>query len=137
MAIVSISEAARLTGKSRKTIQRYVADGRLSLSQLDAGNKGLDISELVRVFGQLSHPSPPPPHETVSQRVPSTVAMDVQARLVAVEAENAVLRAQLEAKDAQIEAKDANLADLRQSLRLLEYSPASKRRWWWAKNKQN
>lgn len=133
MAIVSISEAARLTGKSRKTIQRYVADGRLSLSQHDAGNKGVDTSELIRVFGELSHLPPPPAHETVSRPVAGTNATDAQARLVAVEAENAILRAQLEAKDAQIEAKDANLADLRQSLRLLEYSPQKKQRWWWLK----
>ena len=54
MAIVSISEAARLTGKSRKTIQRYVAEGRISMSHPDAGTKGIDISELARVFGEFN-----------------------------------------------------------------------------------
>jgi len=52
MAVVSISEAARLTGKSRKTIQRYVADGRLSVSQDVAGKPAIDTSELIRVFGE-------------------------------------------------------------------------------------
>ncbi|MFM0140878.1 hypothetical protein [Caballeronia grimmiae] len=121
MTVVSISEAARLTGKSRKTIQRYVADGRISMSQHVAGSKGIDTSELVRVFGELSHPTPALSHETTSQ----SDAPDVAAALALLQAENALLKA-------QIEAKDANLADLRQSLRLLEHVPA-KRRWWWSK----
>lgn len=123
MAVVSISEAARLTGKSRKTIQRYVADGRISMSQHVAGSKGIDIVELVRVFGELSQPSPALSHATESQPDAPFVAPDVAATLAQLKAENALLKA-------QIEAKDANLADLRQSLRLLEHVP-TKRRWWW------
>jgi hypothetical protein len=123
MTVVSISEAARLTGKSRKTIQRYVADGRISMSQHVAGNKGIDTAELIRVFGKLSHPTPVLSHATESQPDAPDVAPDVAATLAALQAENALLKA-------QIEAKDANLADLRQSLRLLEHVPA-KRRWWW------
>ena len=126
MAVVSISEAARLTGKSRKTIQRYVADGRISLSQHDAGRNGIDTSELIRVFGNLSHPATTLSHATESQTVSANVPPDVSATLALLQAENALLKA-------QIEAKDANLADLRQSLRLLEHVPA-KRRWWWTKN---
>lgn len=125
MAVVSISEAARLTGKSRKTIQRYVADGRISMSQHVAGSKGIDIAELVRVFGELSHPAPALSHATESQSVAPDVAPDVSAVIAMLQAENALLKA-------QIEAKDANLADLRQSLRLLEHVPA-KRRWWWTR----
>ena len=123
MAIVSISEAARLTGKSRKTIQRYVADGRISMSQHVAGRNGIDISELIRVFGQLSQLDPALSHATESQSDAPHVAPDVAATLAQLQAENALLKA-------QIEAKDANLADLRQSLRLLEHVPSTKRRWW-------
>ncbi|WP_175983312.1 DNA-binding protein [Caballeronia zhejiangensis] len=125
MPVVSISEAARLTGKSRKTIQRYVADGRISMSQHVAGSKGIDIAELIRVFGDLSQPIPALSHETVSQADAPPVPPDVAATLAQLQAENALLKAQLEAKD-------ANLADLRQSLRLLEHVPA-KRRWWFLK----
>ena len=120
MAVVSISEAAKLTGKSRKTIQRYVADGRISLSQDVAGRKGIDTSELARVLGPLSQPSMDMSHATVTQPVPPNVA----ARLATLESENAVLRAQLEAKD-------QNLDDLRQSLRLLEDKTTKTRRRWW------
>ncbi len=123
MAIVSISEAARLTGRSRKTIQRYVSDGRISLSQRDAGRSGIDTSELVRVFGELSHPAPALSHASVSQPDAPSVPPGVAALLATLQAENAVLKA-------QVEAQNANLTDLRQSLRLLEHVPATKRRWW-------
>lgn len=123
MAVVSISEAARLTGKSRKTIQRYVADGRISMSQHVAGKNGIDTAELIRVFGELSQSAPALSHATESQPDAGFVAPDVAATLAQLQAENALLKA-------QIEAKDANLADLRQSLRLLEHVPSTKRRWW-------
>lgn len=130
MAIVSISEAARLAGKSRKTIQRYVADGRISLSQRDAGRSGIDISELVRVFGELSQPAPALSHASESHHDAPPVPPEVAVLLASLQTENSVLKA-------QVEAQNANLADLRQSLRLLEHSPAPKRRWWWAKNRQS
>lgn len=119
MAVVSISEAAKLAGKSRKTIQRYVADGRISMSHNVAGKSGIDTSELARVFCELSQDAMDMSHATVSQPVPQNVA----AKLVELQTENAILRA-------QIEAKDANLTDLRQSLRLLEHKKEEKRHWW-------
>ena len=48
MALVSISEAARLVGKSRRTLQRDIVAGKLS--KCDNGQK-LDTSELLRVYG--------------------------------------------------------------------------------------
>ncbi|CAI3959528.1 unnamed protein product, partial [Commensalibacter communis] len=53
MPIVSISEAAELTGKTRRTIQRHVASGKLSRSVASSGQAGIDTSELIRVYGQL------------------------------------------------------------------------------------
>ncbi len=51
MALVSISEAARLIGKSRTTIHRYISNGKLSTCADKIGAKKLDTSELLRVFG--------------------------------------------------------------------------------------
>lgn len=127
MAVVSISEAARLTGKSRKTIQRYVADGRMSMSQADAGTKGIDTSELIRVFGEMSHPVPALSHATMSQPDAPNVPPDVAALLAAAQAQIVGLKAILDAKDETIDA-------LRHNLRLLEHDQAKvapKRRWWW------
>lgn len=59
MATVSISEAARLAQVSRKTIQRHIASGKLSatLSQgSDTSARQVEISELIRVYGQLDAP---------------------------------------------------------------------------------
>lgn len=53
MPIVSISEAARLTGKSRRTLHRHIDAGRISRSHTQSGEQGIDISELIRVYGEL------------------------------------------------------------------------------------
>ncbi len=61
MATVSISEAARLAGVSRKTIQRHIASGKLSATLSQGANASLrqvEISELMRVYGQLDAPVP-------------------------------------------------------------------------------
>ncbi|WP_233965691.1 helix-turn-helix transcriptional regulator, partial [Pectobacterium versatile] len=53
MAQVSISEAARLTGKSRTTLHRLIKTGELSTCHGERNAKMLDTSELLRVFGAL------------------------------------------------------------------------------------
>ena len=54
MAIVSVTEASKLVGKTRKTIQRYISIGKLSKTIGSDGKEGIDTSELLRVFGELS-----------------------------------------------------------------------------------
>ena len=51
MALVSISEASRLTNKSRTTVNRYISNGKLSTCTDGKGIKKIDTSELLRVFG--------------------------------------------------------------------------------------
>lgn len=51
MAKVSISEAARLTGKSRTTLHRLIKAGELSTCPGERNAKMLETSELLRVFG--------------------------------------------------------------------------------------
>ena len=59
MANVTLSQAVKLTGKSKRTIQRYMASGKVSFRTNDKGHKEIDTAELVRVFGELSHPVTP------------------------------------------------------------------------------
>lgn len=54
MAIVSISEAAKLASKSRRTIQRHIAQGKLSKATDATSSIGVDTSELIRVYGVLT-----------------------------------------------------------------------------------
>ena len=54
MALVSVTEAARLTGKNRATIHRYIKQGKLSQISDATNTKKVDTSELIRVFGSLT-----------------------------------------------------------------------------------
>ena len=56
MSKVSISEASRLTNKTRKTVYKYIQDGLLTVSMDTQGKKVIDISELIRVFGEIEMP---------------------------------------------------------------------------------
>ena len=56
MARVSISEAARLTGKSRTTLHRLIKAGDLSTCSGERNAKMVDTSELLRVFGPFEQP---------------------------------------------------------------------------------
>lgn len=54
MPRVTLKKACELTSKSKRTIQRYMASGKLSYKTNDYGHKEIDTSELMRVFGDLS-----------------------------------------------------------------------------------
>ena len=124
MAIVSVSETARLVGKSRRTIQRDIAAGKLS--KCDNGKK-LDTSELIRVYGSLLNaPNDVDKIETTTQDVTPTANPDVaemRIRLATLEAENAAL-------------KD-HLGSLKQAMLLLEHKEqqastetTQQHKWW-------
>ncbi len=54
MAIISMSEASRRWVIGRTNLYRAVKKGRLNLSTRADGSRGIDTSELVRVFGEPS-----------------------------------------------------------------------------------
>ncbi|MBX4293815.1 helix-turn-helix domain-containing protein, partial [Mycobacterium tuberculosis] len=66
MANVSISEAARLTGKSRTTLHRLIKAGELSTCRGERNAKMLDTSELLRFFGAFAPVSVEQEEEQVS-----------------------------------------------------------------------
>ena len=122
MALVSISEAARLVGKSRRTIQRDIAAGKLS--KCDNGKK-LDTSELLRVYGAFSDAiNVTDVAATMTHLVANNTQLnvaDMRVRLAALEAENAAL-------------KD-HLGSLKQAMLLLENKVSAeqvkpRRKWW-------
>jgi hypothetical protein len=67
MALVSVTEAARLTGKNRATIHRYIKQGKVSQVTDETGTKKVDTSELLRVFGTLSATPATLPHSDAIQ----------------------------------------------------------------------
>jgi len=54
MAIHNITDSALLVNKSRRTIQRYIASGKLVVVVDTLGRPQVDTIELVRVFGAIS-----------------------------------------------------------------------------------
>lgn len=54
----NLSQAARLYGKSRMTLHRHCDAGRLSSRLSDDGQRLIDLSELIRAYGE------PPNHKT-------------------------------------------------------------------------
>lgn len=127
MALVSISEAAKLVGRDRRTLYRAVAEGRLSVSQDVTGARQVDISELARVFGNFAVTCHSDATVTMSQDATpnvTDVTASLKAKIAALEAENTQLRERIEDKDKHIE-------DMRHTVRLLEHNqPQKKGRWW-------
>lgn len=75
MPLLSITEAARAAGVSRRTIQRSIQSGRLSATTTMTGERAIDTAELLRVFGPLRHaPSDTP--ASMSQPVATNDAPD-------------------------------------------------------------
>lgn len=124
---VPISEASRLTGKSRKTLYNAVKSGRLSVTQDETGTTQIDIAELVRVYGDFAVKGNSDYTVKITQRetpVTQQITQQETAKIAALEAENRQLRERLEDKD-------KNLDDMRQALRLLEDKTAKEPKKGW------
>lgn len=114
MAKVSISEAARLTGKSRTTLHRLIKTGELSTCAGVRNSKMIDISELIRVFGDISAPSTEQYSEQASeQRV--TVPDTANEQMI-----NS-LKQEVEHLRTLVSAQESHIDSLKQSLQLLEH----------------
>ncbi len=131
MALVSVSQAARLAGISRQHLYRkFIKTGEISVSKGLKGETLIDTSELLRVFGELhgdSHDDGAVLQEETHEKHTgdSGLVSELQAKLQLIEAENRALRE-------RIEDKDKHLDDVRQALRLLEDKSEKKKRWkWW------
>jgi hypothetical protein len=121
MPVVSITEAAKLVKRNRKTVQRYVADGRLSLSQNVAGDKGIDTSELMRVFGKMSQDMGATFTATESQLVLEKVSDVPLVKEDVLKAEIEGLKAVIEAQKITVETQKNHISSLENTVRLLEY----------------
>ena len=109
MAKVSISEAARLTGKSRVTIHRHIEKGTLSRERDGTGNPVLDLAELERVYGGLKQPDLSQ-HGTARQFVTSNQDGMLQAENQALRDRMADLEAERVREREQL---TASISDLR------------------------
>jgi len=93
MPSVTLKKACELTGKSKRTIQRYMSNGKLSCAINKDGHKAVEISELIRVFGGLSPLSPLEPEKSSPAVTPglsplnsSDVAVQIAQAITAAQA---------------------------------------------------
>lgn len=121
MAELSLSQAARITGKSKSTINRAIKSGKISATRHDDGSYSINAAELARAFPQ----NPARGAEWIGAE-----PVENLTRTALLEAEVAAL------KDAR-ERDRETIADLRedrdawkkQATALLT-APSKRRRWW-------
>ena len=141
MAVVSISEASRLVGKTRQTLYNDRDSGKLSWTTLDTGKPGIDTSELHRVYGQLKinpvgqavrnvnfDTGQNSGGEAVDRTVHAVLEIEFKGaqqrielleRMLALEA--SARRQQLASQRAELNAKDQMIGVLQHQMKLLEY----------------
>ena len=125
MALVSISEAARLTGKSRTTVQSYIKQGKLTKCTDSGGASKLDTSELLRVFGSFTgqQVGSEQSGSTVQHWAGDFVQLPDQNLLhenYALKAEIELVKALLREKELLLDEKDKRNEDLKHALLLIE-----------------
>lgn len=89
MSKVSISKAAKLAGVSRTTFyENYIKKGKISISQNNKGQKEVDVSEILRVFGALQDDAKKSaePNTQIEQVLQSEQLSILQERLKGAEA---------------------------------------------------
>lgn len=106
MAWHTIQEAQKLTGKSRRTLYRDMSKGRLSWEPEGDNARRLETSELIRTYGALL-----PMTQLISEKEAH------QDTVVGTDAITQVL--------AELKALREEVADLKQTMRLLEHKPDS------------
>ena len=116
MALVSITDAARLTGKSRRTIQRHIATGKLSVSHTDATGKSIETSELIRCYGEITKIDVTPEKDTKQV----TMSHDVTLLTDKNESEIKLLKQQVALLQQRLQDKDEHIDSLKQAMLLIE-----------------
>lgn len=123
MARISISEAARLTGKSRTTLHRLIKTGELSTCHGARNARMVDVSELIRVFGPIEHR----PSEQVTSQDSEHSGTGVSAQNEQVIAQ---LRQEVEHLKTLVSAKDSHIDSLKQAMLLIEHKHTGDSPWW-------
>jgi len=116
MSIVSISEAAKLSGKSVRTLHRHLANGRLSYVMTDNG-KGIDTSELIRAYGTIIAKMADIDKKQMASQNDRQYQHQIELLKLELEAEKRLSNERLQT----IEAKQETINSLKTALKLLEY----------------
>jgi len=113
VAKVSISEAARLAGKSRTTLHRLIKTGELSVSTGDRNAKMIDVSELLRVFPDLRI-------NVNEHRNEQVVEQRVTDGFTGIEQDNLRLIQEVEHLKTLVSSQQSHIESLKQAMLLIE-----------------
>ena len=102
MTHLRLSEAARQVGVSRPTIYKYAAEGRISVTKDRLGHKQVQLSELLRVFGELS---PETQKTSLSENTSASFSSARQSSKTAETGSLSALLVELERAKAQLQSK--------------------------------
>lgn len=122
MALVSISEAARLAGISRTNLYKYyLKRNKISLSKNQKGQPVIETSEILRVFGTLQDSS-------------NQIAKGSRNKIQPNIANEDILFERIKGLEQLLKAREEELESYRQRetsfYRLLEDKTTRKKRWW-------
>jgi hypothetical protein len=119
----TLGTAAKATGKTKTTIQRAIAQGRVSAERREGGGYSIDPAELHRVFPRLGV---------------ETVTHDSEMDDIRPHDATPELRVRIEALEAMLDRERAALDEVRadrdawkQQATALLAAPPKRRRWWW------
>ena len=104
MAWHTVQEAQKLTGKSRRTLYRDMASGRVSWQPEGDSGRRMETSELIRAYGELKPLAQSKPEKTAH----ADTAFGTH--------NTALILAELKALREEV-------AELRQTMRLIEHKP--------------
>lgn len=121
MALVTLTDAAKLVRKARTTLMRDIENGRLSKTVLQDGDVRIDTTELVRAYGRLHSPqAAPKPRESGRTSADKTRIALLEERIRSLE-RVIVLEAELRrVKDQVTTELRARLADKDHLIKILE-----------------
>lgn len=114
MTHLRLSEAARQVGVSRPTIYKYAADGLLSVTKDRLGHKQVELSELLRVFGELSAETQKTTQTDKDRDTFTSVRQPVKTGKTTQTDSVSALLVELERAKAQLESKVVEAALLRE-----------------------
>ena len=121
MTLLSTNDAARVAGISRRSIQRAIKEGRLSATTDGDGNRVIDTSELIRVYGELRHVADEPATMTRSVATEATLITVLQNQLQHAQDQLEQVMRQTYEREQQAQQEKAHL------LALLEAEQAARR----------
>jgi len=130
MALVSISEAARLAGTVRSNLYKsYIEPGILSITKDAKGKPKVDTSELLRVFGALKGIGQQGDSETAQEQAGGQDGGQLEIiEMLKQQLADAKEREQATAEREQF--YQQQIRELTNTMKLLEHRQDNRRQWW-------